>query len=243
MRKIFNLITKILIPVIFIIAVLFAIITCFTLMCQKEQRSILGYYSLIVKTDSMKATDFAAGDLIFIKKVKSSALQKGDIIAFQSRNKENYGEIVTHKIRKVLTLDNGNVGFITYGTTTDVDDESIVTTEFILGKYQGKIPKIGHLFSFLKTVPGYIVFVLIPFLLLMFFQSVKCIQIYKQYKLQQSSELEVKNEFVEPANEPIELEDVPVNPENGPVDSQNELLDSESESMEQEDFEEQTNED
>ena len=164
----------------------------------------MGYSALIVRTDSMKATDFAAGDLIFIKEVEPSALQEGDIIAFQSQSEDLYGEIVTHKIREVLTFDNGKIGFITYGTTTNTDDEHIVTADFVLGQYQGKIPKIGYFFSFLKTVPGYIVCIFIPFLLLILFQSVKCIKIYKKYKAQQLAEIEAEQAEKERMQQEIE---------------------------------------
>ena len=65
----------------------------------RNERSLFGYQMFIVRTDSMKATDFDAGDLIFTKRVDPATLQEGDIIAFRSTNPENFGEVVTHKIR------------------------------------------------------------------------------------------------------------------------------------------------
>lgn len=204
MKKFWNIVSKILIILIIIITVFVVIFTFVSLKSNQKLNSFLGYGALIVKTDSMKATDFAAGDLIFIKEVELSALQEGDIITFQSQNEENFGEIVTHKIRKVLTFDNGKIGFITYGTTKNTDDKHIVTADFVLGQYQGKIPKIGHFFSFLKTVPGYIVCILIPFFLLILFQGVKCIKVYKKYKTQQLAEIEAEHAEKERMQQEIE---------------------------------------
>ena len=66
----------------------------------RNDRNIFGYKAFIVRSDSMSKTDFSAGDLVFTKNVDPSTLQVGDIITFQSTNKDNYGEIVTHKIRE-----------------------------------------------------------------------------------------------------------------------------------------------
>lgn len=204
MKKLFNIALKILIVLVIVITILVVIFTFTSLTSNKSLNSILGYSILVVKTDSMKATDFAAGDLIFIKEVEVSTLQEGDIITFQSQSEDFYGQIVTHKIRQVLILDDGNIGFITYGTTNNTDDEHIVTADFVLGKYQGKIPKIGYIFSFLKTIPGYIVCILIPFLLLILFQGVKCVNVYKQYKMQQLAEIEAERTEKEQMQQEIE---------------------------------------
>ena len=204
MKKILNILSKILIILIIVITVFVVIYTFVSLKSNKKLNNFLGYSALIVRTDSMKTTDFAAGDLIFIKEVEPSALQEGDIIAFQSQSEALYSEIVTHKIRKVLAFDNDKIGFITYGTTTNTDDEHIVTADFDLGQYQGKIPKIGYVFSFLKTVPGYIACILIPFLLLILFQGAKCIKVYKKYKSQQLAEIEAEQAEKERMQQEIE---------------------------------------
>ena len=63
---------------------------------------------------------------------------------------------MTHKIRRLTKTADGSPGFVTYGTTTDTDDEAIVTYPYVLGKYTGKLPKVGTFFTFLKTTQGYI---------------------------------------------------------------------------------------
>jgi signal peptidase len=163
----------------------------------RNDRNLFGFRFYVVLSDSMSKTDFDAGDLVLIKEVDPTALQEGDIIAYQSQNSENYGQTVTHKIRAKTTDANGNPGFITYGTTTGVDDETVVTYPFILGKYQGSLPKVGTFFQFLKTPQGYIICILIPFLLLIIYQGLNCVKVFKMYKAEQMAELQAEKDTLE----------------------------------------------
>ena len=145
----------------------------------------------------MKKTDFNAGDLVLVKEVDPSTLKEGDIIAYTSQNSSNYGETVTHKIRRLTTDANGEPGFVTYGTTTDTDDETIVTYTYVLGKYKSHIPKVGTFFQFLKTTPGYIVCILIPFMLLILTEGIRCIRLFRTYKAEQQAELQAERDKIE----------------------------------------------
>lgn len=163
----------------------------------RADRSLFGYKAFIVLSDSMSKTDFNAGDLVLVKEVDPSTLKEGDIIAYTSQNTSNYGETVTHKIRKLTTDANGEPGFVTYGTTTDTDDETVVTYPYVLGKYSSRIPKVGAFFQFLKSTPGYIVCVLIPFLLLILLEGVRCIRLFRKYKAEQQAELQAERDKIE----------------------------------------------
>ena len=163
----------------------------------RSDRSLFGFKAFIVLSDSMSKTDFDAGDLVLVKEVDPASLKEGDIIAYTSQNTSNYGETVTHKIRKLTTDANGEAGFITYGTTTDTDDETVVTYPYVLGKYKTNIPKVGRFFMFLKTTPGYIVCILIPFLLLILIQGLNCIKLFRRYKLEQMAEMKEERAKIE----------------------------------------------
>ena len=162
----------------------------------RADRNLFGYKAFIVLSDSMSKTDFNAGDLVLVKEVDPSTLKEGDIIAYTSQNTSNYGETVTHKIRKITTDANGEPGFVTYGTTTDTDDETVVTYPYVLGKYSSRIPKVGAFFQFLKSTPGYIVCVLIPFLLLILLEGVRCIRLFRKYKAEQQAELQAERDKI-----------------------------------------------
>ena len=198
MKKTLNVIKNVLVWLIVAMAVFMMIFTVVSVTTfDRRDRSLFGYQAFIVLSDSMSKTDFSAGDLVLVKEVDPATLQEGDIIAYQSRSTENYGETVTHKIRRLTTTAEGEPGFITYGTTTDTDDERIVTYSDVLGKYRTHIPKVGSFFLFLKTTPGYIVCILIPFLLLILLQGFNCIKLFRQYKQGQTAELQAQREKLE----------------------------------------------
>ena len=198
MKKILNIIKNIFVWLMVALAVCMMIFTVVSVNTfDRSDRSLFGFKAFIVLSDSMSKTDFDAGDLVLVKEVDPSTLKEGDIIAYTSQNTSNYGETVTHKIRKLTTDANGEPGFITYGTTTDTDDETIVTYPYVLGKYTTNIPKVGRFFMFLKTTPGYIVCILIPFLLLILIQGLNCIKLFRRYKLEQMAEMKEERARIE----------------------------------------------
>lgn len=198
MKKVLNIIKNIFVWLMVALAVCMMIFTVVSVNTfDRSDRSLFGFKAFIVLSDSMSKTDFDAGDLVLVKEVDPATLKEGDIIAYTSQNTSNYGETVTHKIRKLTTDANGEPGFITYGTTTDTDDETVVTYPYVLGKYETNIPKVGRFFMFLKTTPGYIVCILIPFLLLILIQGLNCIKLFRRYKLEQMAEMKEERAKIE----------------------------------------------
>ena len=187
MKKVLNAIMSVLSTLMMIVAVcvmVFTIVSVNTF--NRQDRSLMGYKAFIVLSDSMSATDFDAGDLVLTKDVNPAELQEGDIIAYVSENPDNYGEVVTHKIRTV----NPDGTFTTYGTTTDTDDAYPVSWEQVLGKYDRAIPKVGAFFNFLKTTPGYICCIFVPFALLIMMQGLNTVKLFKQYKREQQEDID-----------------------------------------------------
>ena len=198
MKKALNIVKKILVTLVFLVAVAMMVFTIVSVTTfDRTDRNLFGYKAFIVLSDSMSKTDFNAGDLVLVKEVDPSTLKEGDIIAYTSQNTSNYGETVTHKIRKLTTDANGEPGFVTYGTTTDTDDETVVTYPYVLGKYSNHIPKVGTFFQFLKSTPGYIVCILIPFLLLILLEGIRCIRLFRKYKAEQQAELQAERDKIE----------------------------------------------
>jgi signal peptidase len=198
MKKILGLIKKI---VVFAIVALAVIMMVFTVVSaaifNRNDRDLFGYKAYIVNTDSMAATDFSSGDLIFVKEVDPTTLREGDIITFISQGTESFGETVTHKIRKLTRDVNGNAGFITYGTTTGVQDDTVVTFPYVMGKYESRLPGVGTFFNFLKTPQGYFTCIFIPFFLLILQQGLKCIKLFRRYKAEQMEEMNAEKSRLE----------------------------------------------
>ena len=184
---------------------IFTVVTVTTV--DRNDRSIFGIKFYIVQTDSMSKSDknadmdvhFNAGDIVIIKKVKEpTKLQSGDIIAFMSTNSVSYGETVTHMIREVKRTDDGKLlGYVTYGTNTGGNDEALVEPEYILGSYSGKLPALGKFFAFVKSTPGYIVCILVPFLLLILYNGVNVIRLFRKYKREQMEAMQAEKDKLE----------------------------------------------
>lgn len=198
MRKALSIIKTTIVWLVAALAVFMMIFTVISVTTfNRSERSLFGYRAYIVNSDSMSKTDFNAGDLIFVKEVDPSTLKEGDIITYMSQNTESFGETVTHKIRRLTTDSDGNPGFVTYGTTTDTDDETVVTYPYVLGKYDWHLAKVGTFFNFLKTPQGYIVCIFVPFMLLIIYQGVNCVRLFRRYKQEQFEEMEIEKEKIE----------------------------------------------
>ena len=207
-KKILNVALKVatwLLVAFTVFMMVFTIVTVATV--DKNDRAIFGTRFYIVQTDSMSLSEnnqdldvhFNAGDIILVKDVADPyALKEGDIIAFISMNDVSYGETVTHMIREVKTHSNGKVkGYVTFGTNTGASDEALVEPEYIIGKYAGKLPGVGNFFAFVKSVPGYIVCILVPFLLLILYNGVDVIRLFRQYKKEQMEAMQAEKDKIE----------------------------------------------
>ena len=191
--KIFNVVKSVFVWVVFAIAAFMMVFTLASTMFNKTDKNLLGYKFFIVLSDSMKATHFDAGDIVISKELDDySVLKEGDVITFISTNPQNYGETVTHMISQRTYDDLGQPGFITKGTTTGIEDDTVVTFGYILGEYQTRIPKMGHFFSFLKSTPGYIVCVLVPFLVLILAQGINVIRLFRRYRAEQLADIKAE---------------------------------------------------
>lgn len=198
MKKVLNIIKTTFVWLIVLLAVSMMIFTVISVTTfNRNDRQLFGYKMYIVNSDSMAATDFKAGSLILVKEVDPNTLVEGDIITFMSQNTSSFGETITHKIRKVTTDAEGNRGFITYGTTTNTDDETIVTHPYVLGKYQSQIPGLGMFFNFLKTTPGYFLCIFTPFMLIILYEGVKFFNLFRQYRKEQMEAMEAERAKIE----------------------------------------------
>jgi len=207
-KKILNIALKVvtwLLVAFTVFMMIFTVVTVTTV--DRNDRSIFGVKFYIVQTDSMSLSEnnkdmdvhFNAGDIVIIKNVEDPrALQAGDVIAFMSTNSVSYGETVTHMIREVKKTEDGKVlGYVTYGTNTGTDDEALVEPEYVLGAYSGKLPGVGNFFAFVKSTPGYIVCILVPFLLLILYNGVNVIRLFRKYKREQMADMQAEKEKLE----------------------------------------------
>ena len=192
-----------------ILIMIFTIISSIFFNTQRgEDKSLFGLTFNIVLTDSMKDDiryggegegAFASGDLIIGTRVDDpSELKVGDIITFLSSNDVNAenkhiygyaGATLSHEIYDIKIDEKGKYTFYTFGTTTGNPDQAPVEFEYIRSKYSFTMPLLGHFFQFVKTTPGYIVCILVPFILIIALQIGNVVKAFRRYKGEQLSEM------------------------------------------------------
>lgn len=118
------------------------------------------YNALIVRSGSMEPK-IPTGSVVYTRPISDySKLSSGDVITFED---ENF--LVTHRIQEV-NQENGEYFFITKGDANDEIDLEPVSQDRIEGKVYLSIPYFGYLVNFLNSIPGIILLVLIPAILI-----------------------------------------------------------------------------
>lgn len=116
--------------------------------------SVFGIKTFTIVSRSMEPT-LEINDVVFIKKYDINKLQEGDIIAFIQDE-----DIITHRIERIEINKNEKL-FITKGDSNNTTDPKRINEFQIEGKYIGKIPKIGKIFSLLKNKYVFVVVIVI----------------------------------------------------------------------------------
>lgn len=119
-----------------------------------------GVRTFDVVTGSM-VPNIQIGSLVITKPLPSYPL--GTIITF------NRGTItVTHRI---IGTKNGQ--FITKGDANKIADLQLVNKKDVIGEDYFIIPNVGKIITFIKSVPGFIVFIAIPALIFIVFEAIE----------------------------------------------------------------------
>lgn len=139
-----------------------------------EVPTIGGWAPLIVLTDSMKGgeANINGGDLIFVKSGAPEEVAVGDVIAFFDPASKS-GSILTHRVVRVETAEDGSLEFITKGDANNTEDKDAVPEANLVGEYQFRIAGAGTVAMFMQTTEGLIVCVVIPLVLLIGYDMIR----------------------------------------------------------------------
>ena len=150
---------KILYYILFLVIVLPFLIFNLTLIIKSKLypdkiADFMGYKPFIVMSGSMETT-INIGNLVIVKKVNSSSIHAGDIIAFKNGN-----IVISHRVKEVIN-DSGTYKFKTKGDNNNVTDDFIVNSDAIEGIFVNKIPGLGSILLFLGKPIGLLMVILV----------------------------------------------------------------------------------
>ena len=143
-----------------------AVIFCFTVVVQiqtKRYVSIFGFSVFRVVTDSMEPA-IPVGALILNKETDIEKIKVGDIICFRSLESYMNGNIVTHRVVDIKTIE-GKIALTTRGDSNNSEDSYYVMESNFIGKVvsvTGEDSFILNAYSVLTSGMGFFTLIIIP---------------------------------------------------------------------------------
>ncbi len=115
----------------------------------------------VIVSKSMMPT-INVNDAIVVKREVNDGYQVGDIISFYSKEYDDSGIVVTHRV-----IDKQNIyprlsNYVTKGDNNPVPDRWKIDTSRIYGKVYFIIPKLGYVQNFLSDPVHFILCIIIP---------------------------------------------------------------------------------
>ena len=141
--------------------------------------SIFGTLPMLVSDDSMEP-DIMKGDLVIAKTTTAAEIKDGDIILFFDTNKNNKGKVLTQRVVKTIVDDKGVISWETerLGKHAEGEKENqavfTVPEKNLVGRWGGtRIPVLGSVAIFMQTIPGMLICVALPVLLLVLYDFLR----------------------------------------------------------------------
>lgn len=138
-KKVWNLITSILVALVVLLAIALVGVR------------LIGLRTYVVLSGSMEPA-YPTGSLIYVKEVDVHQLKEKDVITFMI----DEDTIATHRIIEVLVdeEDSSVVRFRTQGDANDSPDGSLVHYKNVIGSPIFCVPYLGYVANFIQNPPG-----------------------------------------------------------------------------------------
>lgn len=139
MKKIWNIITTVI--------VIFAILLAVLLVGVR----LIGLQAYTVLSGSMEP-EYPVGSLIYVKEAKEQDLKVGDVISFMV----DENTIATHRIVELVPDENDPdlIRYRTKGDANDTNDADPVHYNNVLGRAEFHIPYLGYVANYIQNPPG-----------------------------------------------------------------------------------------
>lgn len=138
-KKIWNIVTTVLVAVVVILALLLA------------GPRLMGMQVFTVLSGSMEPV-YHTGSLIYVRDVDPMEIQPGQVITFML----DEDTVATHRVVEVVPdeTDRSVVRFRTKGDANDAEDGGLVHCNNVLGTPVFTIPQLGYLANYIQKPPG-----------------------------------------------------------------------------------------
>lgn len=171
LQKIIHILFKIISWVLFVILLLIAIFLLYYYIANRIYiKKGIGYepkFSIYtIATGSMVPNINVFDAVINMRVDDPKDLKVGDVITFRSSSPTSIGMTITHRIKAITEDDEGNACYVTKGDANPVEDELCAKYNNVIGKVIVRIPGLGHIQRFLASGVGWLLFILIPALLI-----------------------------------------------------------------------------
>jgi len=121
--------------------------------------NLFGYQMFVVKSGSMEPK-IHTGSVVIDH--KASNYEVGNVITFKIPESK---DTVTHRI-VAINADTTGTTYQVKGDANNSPDPDLVPQANVVGKVNFTIPFLGYLIAFIRTLPGLIIFILIPALII-----------------------------------------------------------------------------
>lgn len=137
--------------------------------------SVGGYRMFTVISESM-VPEYNIGDILIVKQVDSDTLVVGDDVCYLGDEEDFDGKVVTHRIKEIIKLDNGNIEFVTEGIANVMPDPAISEDQIY-----GKVIHKTALLSFMsKLASNTVTFFLVIFIPIVIFIILEAKDLFKE---------------------------------------------------------------
>lgn len=203
-KKIIGLIVDVLAVIIFALVLYISIEVLVAKSKNLKYVPIFGNAYVTVQSDSMKGTNkdsFEKGDLLVVKLMDKSQfgdIKVGDTITYEGLitiDNNPVFALITHRVTDINVLESGEIdSFMTRGDAAlpGTQDEKIEASE-VIGKVISINRGAGSFMDFLSSSTGFLIFIVIPALLVVAYCIVLFVINYKQLAKEKALEGEKEN--------------------------------------------------
>ena len=133
---------------------------------------------LTVQSGSMEP-DIKVGDVVVSVKTNPRTISVGDVITYRYDDDRDPNRCFTHRVVEIVELENEGRTFQTKGDANEDLDKRLVKMDEVIGRVSFVVPFLGHFGNFARSIFGYIIFILLPALLIIVFEIYKIFNIKK----------------------------------------------------------------